>query len=96
MSNGNIKTKIAKIPIEWDKLISDTIRKIGEKGYKQKVYSPEIIRLLIHFNPARQHLNKALELIMEGFNGIDRVSPEVEKWMKGYCQPVIMEVEHEK
>lgn len=81
--NGNIRTEQLRMPCEWSQLINDTIKKIEENGYPQKVYLTEIMRLLIHFRPAREHVNKALEEIKNGFKGVQRVRPEVEKIMKG-------------
>jgi len=84
MSNGNIKTQLSRVPVEWDSLIRDLIRKIEENGYEHEIFSPEIVRLLIHYRPARENLNKAFEAIIKGFQGIKKVSPEVEKWMRGH------------
>lgn len=83
MSNGNIKTKLMKTPEEWTTLMDSVIKEIEDVGYPNKVHQTEIIRLLIHFVPARKHLNEALKIIIKGFKGIEKVSPDVEKWMKG-------------
>ena len=80
--NGNIKTIIQKVPIEWNELLMKTIEKIEANGFPEKVFATEIVRLLVHYRPAREHLNKSFEEIIKGFQGIQKVRPEVEKIMK--------------
>lgn len=83
MSNGNGKTQLQRTPVEWVNLMNITIEKIEEDGYPKKLFIPEVIRLLVHYRPAREHLNKAIEEVMKGFYGVEKLNPEVEKWMKG-------------
>lgn len=83
MSNGNMKTEMRKIPTEWVNLLDKVVEKIEENGYPGKIKHPEIIRLLVHYRPARDYLNKAMNIIIQGFQGIKKVNPEVEKYMKG-------------
>lgn len=92
MTNGNIKTKLERVPLEWSKLLQEAVKQIESNGYKGKVYPTEIVRLLIHFKPARVQLNNALNEIINGFKGIEEVSPEVQRWMKGKAKNYTMEV----
>lgn len=78
-----MKTQFQRIPTEWTNLVQESIKKIEENGYPKKVLPPHIIRLLIHYRPARQHLNQAFEEIIKGFEGIQEVRPEVMKWARG-------------
>lgn len=81
--NGNIKTQLKRMPLEWIELIDKVIKKIEENGYPERVMPPEIVRLLIHFRPAREKLNEAFSSIIQGFQGVKKLNPEVEKYMKG-------------
>lgn len=88
MSNGNAKTTMRRMPVEWLELLNSVIRKIEENGFPEKVFDTEIVRLLVHFNPARKHLNKALEEIIQGFQGVQKLNPEVERWMRGHAKAI--------
>lgn len=99
MSNGNIKTAMKRTPVEWSDLIDEVIKKIEENGYPEKLKEPEIIRLLVHFRPARSELDNAFAKIVQGFQGIQKVNPEVEKWMKGKSKnysPIILKEDMER
>ena len=86
MANGNLKVIKLGVPEEFDKLIEKLISIVAESGYPARLKKTEVLRLLLHYNPSRKYLNKALEEIVNGFNGIKRINPEVEKWMKGVSQ----------
>lgn len=83
MVNGNLKLVKVRIPLEFDKLIEKLISIVEENGYKERLKKTEVVRLLVYYNPSRKFLNKALEEIVNGFRGIEKVNPEVEKWMRG-------------
>lgn len=83
MSNGNTRTKLQRVPKEWASLVANVVKKIEENGYSKEIYYTYILRLLIHYRPARTHFNNALQEIIKGFQGINEPRPEVEKWMKG-------------
>lgn len=77
-----MKTQFQRIPTEWTNLVQESIKKIEENGYPNKIRQPEIVRLLLHYTPAKQHLIESFKQVIEVV-GIEERREEVKKWMKG-------------
>ena len=79
MCNDKVKTVLTRRAVQWDDFLQEIIEKVEEIGYKNKLYKPELERLILR--------HSAIQIVKQdiilGFNGVNKINKEVEAWMKG-------------
>jgi hypothetical protein len=79
MCNDRIKTILTRRAIQWEEFLQEIINKVEENGYQNKLFKPELERLILRHASIQVVKND----IINGFSGVNKVNKEVESWMKG-------------
>lgn len=79
--NGkNGKSVLTRRAEQWDKFLDEIISKIEENGFPKRLSKPQVERLILH----HKDIHKIKEELVLAFQGLQKVKPEVKKWMHGY------------
>lgn len=84
MCDDRVRTLLTRRAIQWEEFLQKIIDTVKENGYKEKLFKPEIERLILRHSSIRD-IEKD---IINGFSGIEKLNPEVKSWLKG--KPIIV------